>query len=182
MLISMFYHIILSHWCLCPYHSCAGVVAIIVLALLPSLCWRSHVPVSLPLLQWFNPCCCGCNGILVAVVALGLLPLLGCCLRCAALLSFCCAGWLLPVALSPLQVWFLRIPLLANCCVQPLLLHPPTTDTSGTLCHHMPCHKQASTALPCHQLPPACTTTRRHLNIICSHSLAQGCWWWRYKG
>ncbi len=52
-------------------------------------------------------------------VAVVILPLLSLHWRlcCAALLSFCSAGWLLPVALPLLLASLPHIPLLADCCV-----------------------------------------------------------------
>jgi hypothetical protein len=57
---------------------------------------------------------------------------------CAALLSFRRAGLSLPVA-SPLSLASLpHVPLLADCCVHPPLLPPPTAVTKKSLRQCMP--------------------------------------------
>ncbi len=126
----------LLHWHLCP---CCSAMALF--PLLHRHCCASIVIalVPLPLLRWLGPCPCSCTGIVAVVAWMSLTPSCWCCcpchgcaevdaaialalvlllcrhLCCAALLSFRCAGWLLPVAL-PLSLASLSPLCQLPCC------------------------------------------------------------------
>ncbi len=67
---------------------------------------------------------------------------------CTALLSFCRASWLLPVALPCLLASLPCIPILHDCCVHSPLLTPPAAITSKTFCHCTPCRKRVVSSTP----------------------------------